>query len=206
MCYAAIMAQVPRVFVGPSARLPEGFIPAGNVAWVQRHLGRPIPPEYVPPFLGSWLHRKVWTADQWPPAPAGGLPTVFVKPADRYKRFAGRLYGYAAGRHPKGPFWCSEPVAFINEWRYYVARGQVLAAHWYKGDEAATPAPPTLPIQWPGGWCGAADFGQLEDGRIALVEALHPFAWGLYCRTGEGSIYILWLSEGWDYLRSYTYS
>ena len=92
-------------------------------------------------------------------------------------------------------------MAFTNEWRFYVAEGRVLAAFWYSGVDEDKPAP-SISVPWPSGYCGAVDFGELEDGRVALVEAQHPFACGWYGRLSEGSIYAQWITAGWNYMKT----
>jgi len=38
----------------------------------------------------------------------------------------------------------------------------------------------------------------LYNGKLALVEANHPFACGWYGKEHE--IYLEWLSKGWEYM------
>lgn len=187
--------QVPRRFFPAVADIPPGWIACGNSAWVTEALGGAITPDYYPLWLHPWLHRYVWLTSEWP------LAGVFVKPADSYKRFTGLVVPPSCGAPEKGPFWCSEAVAFSNEWRFYVAEGRVLAAFWYAGVDEDKPAP-AISVPWPSGYCGAVDFGELADGRVALVEAQHPFACGWYGRLSEGSIYAQWITAGWNYMKT----
>ena len=187
--------RIPRRFFGAARDVPADWTPCGSVEWVCQVLGRELTPEYYPDFLSSWLHRRVWRQDQWPVAPS------FCKPADRFKRFNGFVFNGDAP-FESGPLWCSELVSFRDEWRFYVARGQLLAAHWYAGDNNLTPAAPRIDIAWPAGWCGAADFGQLADGRLALVESHAPIACGWYGRLSDGAVFADWLSAGWDWARN----
>jgi len=195
--YHAIMERIPRQAFASPRGVPKGWVPVGNVAWVEGVLGRRFTPDYAPAFLQSWLRRKTWTQEHWPTT----LP-VFLKPADRYKRFNGVVVGEESKLRRHGPFFCSEVVQFIDEWRYYLADGRVFAAHWYAGDELTTPAAPSLDMAWPAGWCGAVDFGRLSTGEIALIEAHHPYACGWYGRVGEGKVYAEWLLAGWRYLNA----
>lgn len=88
----------------------------------------------------------------------------------------------------------SEPVNFTNEWRYYVANGKVVTAAWYAGPDEDLPAP-ELSIDWPTGFSGAVDFGRLDTGELALVEAHAPMACGWY---GEDpKLYAEWLEVAW---------
>ena len=176
--------------------VPANWLPYGNVDWIEGCLGRRLTPDYYPAFLRTCIHRRLWLADAWP------LSRVFVKPADRYKRFTGFVTTGTWKGRKKGPLWCSEPVVFLNEWRYYVANGRVLAAHWYFGDEEKTPDAPTLDISWPEGFCGAVDFGERQDGRIELIESQHAAACGWYGGLAEGETFARWLDEGWASLRA----
>jgi hypothetical protein len=196
--FYANMQRIPRCFFRRAEDVPVGWVPVGNVTWVGACLRRAPEPDYYPDFLRPWLHRDVWRAEKWP------NKVVFAKPADCYKRFTGFVGGLGRKGRKRGPLWCSDVVKFVNEWRYYVANGRVLTAHWYAGDEVLTPDAPSLPndIVWPLGWCGAVDFGQMSDGRVALVEAQHPFSCGWYGRLGEGRVYAEWLVDGWRWLQS----
>jgi hypothetical protein len=197
LCAWATLNQVPRRSFHRVSQIPPGWIAAGSVEWVTAALGISVIPDYYPDFLSPWFHRRVWKCEKWPLG-----QRVFVKPADRYKRFTGFVNKQRGWKGSKrGPLWCSEEVQFINEWRYYVADGNALAAHWYAGDEAAEPPAPLLDIVWPDGWCGAADFGTLPDGRIALVEAQHPFSCGWYGSIGDGAPYARWIEAGWRYMK-----
>jgi hypothetical protein len=82
----------------------------------------------------------------------------------------------------------------VNEWRYYVANGDVVTTGWYRGEDEDKPAP-ELPVEWPEGFSGAVDFGELEDGHLALVEAHAPFACGWYGERHED--YARWQLEAW---------
>ena len=197
----AIVNDIPFVFIkNINSPIPEGFIPVGSVEWTLKLLNKNITPDYYPEFLKEWLHRKVWKS-KWPLK-----KDVFVKPADRYKRFTGfvtKTNGYAGKK--RGILWCSEVVTFVDEWRYYVCNGKVLTAEWYWNNKLETegePLPaPELDIRWPEGWCGAADFGSLPDGKIALIEAQHPFAIGWYGDSSKDKLYLEFLVEGWKYVQ-----
>jgi hypothetical protein len=77
----------------------------------------------------------------------------------------------------------------------------VKAAEWYDGDEINMPVAPELNIKIPEGYCGALDFGTLQSGELALIEANSPYACGWYGRVGSGSsVYVEWLISGWNYL------
>jgi hypothetical protein len=98
---------------------------------------------------------------------------------------------------PDPPHWNSEIVSFKNEWRYYVANGEVLAAHWYLGEDDEAP-PPELPDIFPKNFTGAVDFGDY-CGKLTLVENNLPYACGWYGRFDP--IYRDWLVAGFEYIQ-----
>jgi len=153
----------------------------------------PSNPRLLPDFLLPYLYRKIWKAEKWPLG-----RRVFIKPADKYKRFTGFITNGGYRKKKKPPYWCSDVVSFQNEWRYYVTNGKVVASGWYWGDEQNTPDAPTLDIGFPDDYCGAVDLGTLETGELALVEANHPFACGWY--GTDHKAYALWLADGWKYM------
>lgn len=186
------LEQIPcKSFIKPFY-VPANWVPSGTVAWVSEVFGRVVKPDYYPSFLSSWLKRNVWLTYEWP------LETVFVKPARQHKLFNGGVSTkIKRQKDKKGPFWCSDIVHFKNEWRYYVSYGKVLTAEWYLGKDE-NKAAPTLNIAWPENWCGAADFGELDNGDIALVEANAPFACGWYGK--QNLLYAQFITEGWKWL------
>lgn len=174
-------------------KCPDDFVPCGSVEWCLLSLGRKVTPDYYPDWLSPYLYRKIWKEDTWP------LMRVFIKPSDRYKRFTGFVTSGTYRKKKKPPYWCSELVHFTNEWRYYISNGEVLCGEWYAGDEINTPDAPDLNITIPPDYCGAVDFGTLNTGEIALVEANHPFACGMYGKRDD--LYFQWLVDGWEYIK-----
>lgn len=187
----ATMAKLERMMVGRATGVEKGWVPVGRVPWVEEVLGGVEVPDYYPAFLEGWLHRKLWRQDDWP------HHRCFVKPADRHKRFTGFVTRGGWKGRKRGPLWVSEIVAFVSEWRYYVAYGKVLAAKWGSGVESE---PPALPIDWPPTYSGAVDFGLLDNGKVALIEANSPFSCGWYGSVTEGAVYAEWLALGWQYM------
>lgn len=175
--------------------LSDDWIPCGSVEWCEIILGKKIAPDYYPEWLQSHLYRKVWIADKWP------LQKVFIKPADRYKRFTGKVTTGEYKGKKKPPYWCSDIVQFTNEWRYYVSNGRILCFGWYSGDEINTPDAPEIKIDIPSDFCGAIDFGTLSSGELALVEVNHPFACGWYGNRDQDHLYFQWLIDGWKYMK-----
>ena len=190
-----VMDRVGLKFYQRAREVPPDAIPAGSIEWVLECTGWQVEPDYYPEFFQQYLGRKVWKTDEWPMA-AG----VFVKPADKYKRFTGKLTRGGYHGKKKGPYWCSERVQFQDEWRYYVANGKLLYIGWYDGISDDN-HPPDIEIAWPADYCGAVDFGTTTDGRFLLVEAQHPFSCGWYGHIVEGRIYGQWLEAGYEYMR-----
>ncbi len=185
--------QIPCKFIYNINQMEDGYVPSGSVPWVTSIIGKPVIPDYFPEFLKPWVTRKVWREEKWP------LNRVFIKPADRHKRFNSFVtYGNYCKRK-KGPFWCSDIVSFQNEWRYYVSYGKLIGAYWYWGVNDDPIDAPIIDINWPKDWCGTADFGTLPDGRIELVESHPPFACGWYGKKHEE--YAEFLTLGWKWLK-----
>jgi len=165
-----------------------GQIPIGTVEFCQ-HLFGPHRIDFFPDFLRHMLHREISSAT------LGMLyAPMFVKDGSGWKS------EFESGVRPcgtmlvDGKFWVSEVVEFTNEWRYYVANGQLVTTGWYGGVDEDQPAP-DCGVAWPEGFSGAVDFGTLPDGRLALVECHAPFACGWYGETHED--YARWQLEGW---------
>src|SRR5208282_3303726 len=192
--YAA-MNKIPFEYFNKPIDLVEGEIPVGTVDWVLNCSKYKIIPDYYPIFLSEWEGRMIWQTNEWP------LDLrVFIKPADMHKRFNGRITNGGYRGKKKGPYWCSEVVHFINEWRYYVSNGEILYAGWYSGIHEEEPAPSLKSIVWPPDFCGAVDFGKTSDGRFLLVESHDPFACGWYGTLTNYEIYGKWIVEGWKYI------
>jgi len=194
-----IINKIPYKICNRKQDRPENFIPVGSVEWCENFLEpEKTIPDYYPEFLQDSLYRKVWQSDSWPLG-----QKVFIKPADKHKRFTGFITSGTYSKKKKKPYWCSETVKFTDEWRYYVADGKVLTAEWYSGDEENTPDAPELTIPIPDSYCGALDFGLLNTGELALVEANAPYACGWYGK--EHKLYVEWVVKGWNYLTGSNY-
>ena len=183
-------------YFGNYKDVPPDFIPCGSVEWCLKILGRPVIPDYYPEFLKPYLHRDVWQTNEWPLG-----KRIFIKPADKYKRFTGFVTNGTYRGKKKGPYWCSEVVQFKNEWRYYVSNGRILECGWYWGDELEMPDAPYLNIEFPPSYCGAVDFGETEIpfATLSLIEANHPFACGWYGKFPR--LYTQWVIDGWEYMK-----
>lgn len=170
----------------------DGYLPVGSVEWVEGILlnvfGISIIPDYYPDFLNEFLYRNVWYSDKNPKS------ECFVKPADRYKRFNGQIFNESL----EGPFWCSDIIEFVNEYRFYIANSEILCGWWYSGDESKIDYCPTLDFKFPDLFCGAVDFGETVDGKLALIESHHPYAIGWY--GDDHHNYYKFLVDGWNSL------
>ena len=194
------LQKIPILYVTKNRPYSNEFVPCGSVKWCESILGYHVQPNYYPDFLIRYLYRGVSLSFDWP-----RYRRMFVKPADRYKRFTGRIsiQGSFKGKK-KPPYWISEVVKFENEWRYYISNGKVLCGEWYSGDEINTPNAPNIDhIKFPNNFCGAVDFGSIYVGGdipyvFALVENQHPFACGWYGKKNE--LYCQWLIDGWRYI------
>jgi len=193
----SITHDIPYKLCVKSEEVPEGYVPVGSVEWCEKFLSaEKTVPDYYPEFLSEYLYRKVWKTDKWPLG-----QKVFIKPADKHKRYTGFVTSGRYNKKKRGPNWCSEIVKFTNEWRYYVADGKILTGEWYDGDQINTPDAPELTVKIPEGYCGAIDFGYLTTGELALVEANSPYACGWYGK--DHKLFVEWLIKGWQYLGTY---
>lgn len=176
----------------------------GVVRGALRALGRDVPEIDYPGELEPFLGRRVWRstirtvssrADAWP---------VFVKSVQG-KLFTGRLVDaekdlVACGMCGEDTeVYCSEPVAFVAEWRCFVMRGQILDVRPYRGSWRARFDPRVIEEAVdaysgaPAG-CGM-DFGVTEDGRTLLVEVNDGYELGSYGL--EHHAYVRLLSARW---------
>lgn len=196
-CISLVSAvqDIPNIRVNRNLPCPAGHVPSGSVEWCLESLKKDVIPNYYPEWLSDHLYRKVWKTDKWPLG-----KKVFIKPADKYKRFNGFKTIGTYKKKKKSPFWCSDIINFADEWRYYISKGKILTGEWYYGDEINTPDAPELDINIPEDFYGTLDFGITKTGDLALVEAHHPFACGWYGKQHE--IYLQWLIDGWDYLQN----
>lgn len=178
----------------------ENYVPCGSVEWCEKLLGYRVTPNYYPEWAQSLLHRKVWQGDRWL------LQKVFVKPADRYKRFTGFVTTGTYKKKKKPPFYFSEVVQFENEWRCYVTHGRIIAWGWYWGDEISTPdlhitQQDYIQFLIPYNYSGALDIGEDSKGTLMLIESQHPFACGWYGEQVDDYKYFQWLIDGWEYMK-----
>lgn len=165
----------------------------GTVEWCQAALGFMPCPDFYPAWLNEYLKRPI-TYSRGFEVPFD--VSLFAKPWRAYKLADAKIF--SQGQYIPNGWVCSEVVKFTQEWRYYVADGELLAAGWYDGHDEDEPAP-KLDIAWPKGFCGAVDFGRLDTGEIALVESHHPYACGNYLEADECEAWVMWLELGWEW-------
>lgn len=166
-----------------------GEIPIGSVEFCEEAFG-PHRLDFYPDFLEPWMLRECFKS-------SGGITfnePAFVKDATAWKSTFPSQVLPAGTTLEEGEWLISEVVRFVNEWRYYVANGSIITTGWYAGEDEDKPAP-DIDVEWPDGFSGAVDFGELEDGTIALVEAHAPFACGWYGERHED--YARWQVEAW---------
>lgn len=179
-----------RKFNNPK-EIPADFIPVGSVEYVEKSINKHIAPDYYPEFLSKYLNRKIWKSDKW--ITEKGL---FIKPADKFKRFESFITLGGNKKRKKPPFYISEVVKFENEFRLYIGNGERLSSGFYFIDDK----PPEVDIEWPKDFCGAVDLGFVE-GKITLVEVNAPFACGWYGPNDEHEKYAEWLRLGFKYIK-----
>jgi hypothetical protein len=179
-------------------KLTPRTLVAGWVSVVDRALRQlgvePPEPDDYPTALHLFLHRRVWrsTLGRLRDDLAESVGRVFIKPAEKRKRFTGRVVETEAdlwslaGVSAQTSLWCSEPVEFLSEQRFFVFRNKVVGARHYEGDpkleadraevERATRTLENekTPVAY------ALDFGVLRSGQTALVERNDFYALGSY--------------------------
>lgn len=147
---------------------------------------------YYPQFLSSYKCRDISRQYRYYGDVNIDEPAFFKNALEYKSSFDAKVY--LSGSLPEGTYWRSDIVNFVQEWRYYVAKGELITTGWYSGDNEDEPAP-ELDVDWPKDFSGAVDFGRLDDGRIALVESHPPFACGWYGENGLD--YVRWLQNSW---------
>ena len=171
------------------------MIPIGTIEFCEPVFGFMINrKEFYPAFLVPFLYRHIvlLQVDVNSHILAGDR---FVKDALKWKSaFKSRIMK-AGEILPEGTWLIADPVEFTDEWRYYIADGNLITTGWYAGEHEDEPAP-RLEIAYPIGFSGAVDFGRMKDGKMALVEAHAPFACGWYGDDHED--FVLWQAISWE--------
>lgn len=160
-----------------------------------KQLGIEVPePNDFPKSLEPFFHRKIWRSSV--KALLSALEyerEVFAKPAGRQKYFNGRVFSshsdmcFLSGVSRQEPVWCSDIVNWKSEFRIYVIGTEIVAQRLYSGDPAVLPSQATIDeairLYAASGEAPAAygiDFGVLDTGETALVEANDGYSLGVY--------------------------
>ena len=178
------------------------WVPVGSVEFVQmfarRHGVELGAIDCYPDCLHAYRHRNiyqtklVYVTDN----------DVFVKPALNVKLFTGCMRNEVPQDVSLDTVvWVSEPVFFINEWRYYVVNGEIVGAGRYDDNEEDYPEPELSVVReavakMPKGSYGI-DFGVLLTGETALIEVNDGWALGYYRGTCSPKAYALLLTTRW---------
>ncbi|MCK9576948.1 MAG: ATP-grasp domain-containing protein [Clostridia bacterium] len=203
----AMKHHIPYKYFGNYKDVPDGWLPVGTIEWFLKCTGLDIKasgnnPDYAdnyPSFLKPYLNRNLFISDKWPDY------KVFIKPADKLKRFNGFVTDGTYKHKKKPPFFISDIVSFKDEWRYYISNGKVVGIGWYAGESETSMEEPVAPdisqlgIDYPKNWCGSIDFGIEKNRGLTLIEAHPPFAVGNYLGLGS-DVYAEWLINGYLYL------
>ncbi|MDD4965303.1 MAG: ATP-grasp domain-containing protein [Gallionella sp.] len=195
----------------------SGWMPVGSVEFcLAAMIHQEVDPSFVssyPKPLQGFLHRKIWL-DTVAGVIANGR-RVFVKPSRRQKLFTGFVWPDEDGQEialkdlqELEVLWCSEPVNFVQEWRFYVMNGEVLGAGRYDDSDEEVPdmearlhrAAREMVKQYrdaPAGY--SIDIGVLDTGQVALVEVNDGWgSLGFYKGSCSLSEYFNLLVARWD--------
>ncbi len=172
-----------------------GDMDAMHGAMKQLQIDIPTPNDY-PKCLTPFLHRRIWKSslgevERHFLAEAG--PPVFVKPSARRKNFTGQVlespgdFMTIAAASKRQEVWCSEVVTWASEFRIYVVDDVIVGIDLYAGNEDAVldmqVVEQALLAYRQSGEAPSAygiDFGVLDSGETALVEANDGYALGAY--------------------------
>lgn len=146
---------------------------------------------FYPKFLKDYIKRKIEIV-QFPNEL--NLSNKFVKLATSWKSEIKSEVKSCLSDIPKGTYFVSDIVSIVEEWRYYILRGEVVTSGWYSGTNEEEPAP-ELNIEYPDSFSGAVDFARTKDGEYILVEAHAPYACGWYGENGYD--YAYWMLNAW---------
>lgn len=180
--------------------LPDD-VAIGSIEFVHERLrasgAEPPPPNDYPDVVHEFLLRDIartTLGDARKQIAESGYRAMFVKPADKLKRFAGfvttdPLDSRFNGAGSKTSVWIAPPVRFVSEWRIYSVKGEVLAIGAAPDNPAFAPEADRDVIveiakrlfAMPNGFAGICyDVGVLDDGCTALIEVNEGYAFGSY--------------------------
>lgn len=172
-----------------------GDMDAMHGAMSQLNIDIPPPNDY-PESLVPFLHRRVWktTLGAVERSTAMSLgERVFVKPSARRKNFTGQVFSFQddfwriGSVSRRQEVWCSEVVSWRSEFRVYVIHDEIVAIDHYDGDaninidiETVEQALVAYRASGQAPSAYGIDFGVLETGETALIEANDGYALGAY--------------------------
>lgn len=157
-----------------------------------------------PESLAKFFHRTIWQSSLGKLEATlyqGRNKPIFAKPANRSKRFTGKIFDSfhdlwvvsRVSRQEK--IWCSEVVYWLNEYRVYLIKdrnsdSQIVGIYPYNLEQHKTVEKIDLSIVREAIQClddagesvagYALDFGILETGETALIEMNDGFSLGNY--------------------------
>lgn len=172
-----------------------GDMDAMHGAMSQLKIDVPTPNDY-PESLTPFLCRRVWKSTlgdvERRVINEAGAP-VFVKPSARRKNFTGTVLGLSTDSLHIGAVsrsqevWCSEVVTWTSEYRVYVIDDAIAGVAHYAGDPDVTldvcilqKALSAYRLSGDAPSAYGIDFGVLNTGETALVEANDGYALGAY--------------------------
>ena len=172
-----------------------GDMDAMHGAMKQLEIDIPKPNDY-PRSLVPFLHRHIWKStllEAARKAYEGECSSIFVKPSSRRKNFTGTIIGLSHDHRQFGSVsrrqevWCSDVVRWKSEFRVYVVEDAIVGVDHYEGDPEVVLNMHTVELalvayrnsgEAPSAY--GIDFGVLESGETALVEANDGYALGAY--------------------------
>ncbi|MEM9539903.1 MAG: ATP-grasp domain-containing protein [Cyanobacteria bacterium P01_E01_bin.42] len=157
-----------------------------------------------PNALEKFFHRRIWLSSLRKLEArlyAGKSQPIFAKPANRSKRFTGRIFDSfhdlwaVSGVSRQEKIWCSEVVNWLSEYRIYMIKNQnsdsqIVGIYPYNEQQSETSLKIDLSTvreavrrldkagESVAGY--ALDFGILETGETALIEMNDGFSLGNY--------------------------
>lgn len=185
----------------------------GTIREALLRAGRPTPPNIdIPDSISHYALRNTWpsTMGRVRSMVINGshLLPLHVKPRDRHKLFNGTVVSRFRDLIPSSSVSDDEPVLvqdvvkFRSEWRATVLRDRIINVAHYRGDPLLFPDRRTMEagladfVDRPIGF--SMDWGVLDDGRTALVEANDGFSLGNY--GVNGADYVAMIEARWRQL------
>jgi hypothetical protein len=173
---------------------PDDQIPIGDLDFCANAM-KWINVDFYPKFLAKYMQQSgtIFQTN----SDYKVQSRMFYKDITKWKSdFKSRVYEVGEVI-PPGIYWEFFPLTIVQEWRYYTAKGLVYSTGWYDGENDDEEAP-CLGDIWPKDFCGAVDFGRLDDGSMTLIEAHAPFACGWYGDNHKD--YAFWQYDAYEQL------